>query len=158
MVSGPAALKREGIYIQRGTHVSPVSNQTRLPLYSPLVIICTHLRSRTQRSIQSHVPHRVIVNLGQIGGDLHRDFARGGRNLVDDLHSCVEIDRVGNALRVVPQPDRVVTGRIFGERVSAVRGRFAIPTQLDFLAGAQGRILGDALVYVDAGIVALAPG
>lgn len=117
-----------------------------------------HLRSRRQRSVQSQVPHRVVLNGGQILGDGDVDHAVLLGEAVLELDLLVVIDGVEPADPVVVEPDTAVVPGKLGQRVSTVRGRSAIEAQVDGGSGGDRRVVGDALEDVDAGVVSLAPG
>lgn len=68
------------------------------------------------------------------------------------------MNRVEVANRVVVQPDAVVVTRVLGQGVRAAGGRGAVEADVDGGAGGDGGVVGDALVDIDAGVVALAPG
>lgn len=70
----------------------------------------------------------------------------------------IVVDRVQVANGVVVQPDAVVVTRVLGQGVLAVGGRDTVEADVDGGAGGDGGVVGDALVDVDAGVVALAPG
>lgn len=57
---------------------------------------------------------------------------------------------------VIVQPDTVLIRRVLG-RFRAVRRWLAVKPKLDGVARSHGRIFRNALVDIDAGVVALAP-
>lgn len=117
----------------------------------------THLRRIGKHGIQTQVPVRVILNLRQSGRNSNSHVLCSTRDTVDNLGLGIVAQIAQVAVGVVVQPDAVVAGGVLVEDgVAAV----AVPVEgdLDGGAGGQGGVLGDALVDVDAGVVALAPG
>lgn len=93
----------------------------------------------------------------EVLGNLHINRMRRPGNAVDDLDFLVKGDGVKVAHRVVIEPHAVLVGRVFRQRVRAVSRWLAIEAQVDRLAGYHGRVVGDALEDIDAGVVTFAP-
>jgi len=117
-----------------------------------------HLRRRRQRTTQTQIPHTVVLHSGQILGDGDGHLAILLREAICELDLVVEVDRVQVANGVVVQPNAVIVTRVLGQRVLAVGGWGTVEADVDDGAGGDGGIVRDALVDVDAGVVALAPG
>lgn len=117
----------------------------------------THLGRINKNSINTEIPVRIILNLGQIRRDSHSDVVRSTRDVVRDLRVGIIAQIAQVAGRVVVQPDAVVAGELVEAAVGAALG-VAVEGELHGGSGGQGGVLGDALVDVDAGVVALAPG
>lgn len=113
-------------------------------------------RSR-ERSLESQVPNRAILHLGQIFWDLHIHRARLLINPIDNLAGIIELDRVQVSHWAVVQPDTVLIRRVLGQRIGAVRGWLAVEAEMDSIAGCDCGVVGDALVDVDTGVVTLSP-
>lgn len=145
--------ERSSSVIQR-RHLRPnqlVLDATRT-LYSK-----TNLRRRRQHSPHPQIPNRAILNLGQILRNFHINNTHRLRDPIHDLDLLVKVDGVQVAHGIVVQPDAVVVAGVFVQWVWAVGRRLAVEAEVDCLAGCYGGVVGDALVDVDAGVVALAP-
>lgn len=117
----------------------------------------TYLRSGRKRSVDSQVPDRAILDMGQIAGDFHiGDTSRLG-NPTGDLDPLVEVDGVPVTDGVVVQPHAVLVTGVLVQRIGAVRCGLAVESQVDCLASSHGRVIGNALVDVHAGVITLAP-
>lgn len=116
-----------------------------------------YLRSRRQRSPQPQVPNSPILNLGQILRNLNCHRTHRLRNISSNLDLRIEVDGVQVAHGVVVQEDRVVAAGVLGQRVCAVRCRGTVEAEVDGLSGCYGRVVGDALVDVDTGVIAFTP-
>ena len=117
-----------------------------------------HLRRRRQRSAQTQIPHTLVIHSGQILGDGNGHLAVLLREAIRELDLVIVVDRVQVTNGVVVQPDAVVVTRVLGQRVFAVGGRGAVEADVNGGAGGDGGVVRHALVDVDAGVVALAPG
>lgn len=117
----------------------------------------TYQRSRRQRSSQPQIPNSPILNLGQVLGNLNRHRTHRFGNIASNLDLRIEMDGVQVAHGVVVQEDRVVAAGVLGQRVCAVRCRGTVEAEVDGLSGFHGRVVGDALVDVDAGVIAFTP-
>jgi len=116
-----------------------------------------HLRRRRQRATQTQIPHAVVAHSGQILGDGDGHLAILLREAIRELNLVIVVDHVQVANGIVVQPDAVVLTRVLGQGVLAVGGRGTVEADVDGGAGGDGRVIRDALVDVDAGVVALAP-
>ena len=117
-----------------------------------------HLRRRRQRTAQTQIPHTLLIHGGKILRDSNGHLAILLREAIRELNLVIVVDRVQVANGVALQPDAVVVTRVLGQGVIAVGGRGTVEADVDGGAGGDGRVIRDALVDVDAGVVALAPG
>lgn len=116
-----------------------------------------YLRSCRQRSSQPQIPNSPILNLGQVLRNFNRHRTHRLGNIASNLDLRIEVDGVQVAHGVVVQEDCVVAAGVLGQGVCAVRCRGTVEAEVDGLSGCHGRVVGDALVDVDARVVTFAP-
>lgn len=117
----------------------------------------TNLRRSGQRGANSQIPNRPVLDLGQILWDLDINDTHRLGNSISNLDLLIKMDGIEVANGVVVQPHAVIVARVFVQRVRAVRCWLAIEAQVNGLTSCHSRVVGDALVDVDAGVVTLAP-
>lgn len=116
-----------------------------------------YLRRCRQRSTNPQVPNRSIRDLGQILGNLDFDSTDRLRDPVDDLDLLVKGYGVEVAHGVAIQPHAIVITRILVQWVRTVCSGLTVEAKVNSLTSYHCRVVRDALVDVDTGVVTLAP-
>lgn len=119
--------------------------------------IATYLGGIRQVRVHPQIPDGVVLDGGHVLGDGDGD---GAVRLADaglQLERLVKGDGVQLAHGVVVQPDAVGARLVLVQGVGAVSCRGTVEPQINLVAGGYGRVVGDALIDVDAGVVTLSP-
>lgn len=95
--------------------------------------------------------------MGHIAGDFHIDDTGPLGNPTGDLDLLVKVDGIQVTDGVVVQPHAVLVTGVLVQRIGTVRCGLAVEAQVDRLASSHGRVIGNALVDIHAGVITLAP-